>query len=93
MHYSWLAFAREARTCRMLVASMARRAADLATAAGRPEQAEEALVHGPSAGADRRSRCGATACGCWPDMRPDRLDPAITEMYSVLEQPRGQARP
>ena len=46
VHYSWLAFAREARTCRMLVTSMARRAADLATSAGRPEQAEEALVMG-----------------------------------------------
>jgi hypothetical protein len=85
VHYSWLAFAREARTCRMLVTSMARRAADLATSAGRPEQAEEALVMG--------LRLAPTAEPLWRDRlrllaghAPDRLDPAITEMYSVLEQ-------
>ncbi len=85
VHYSWLAFAREARTCRMLVTSMARRAADLATAAGRPEQAEEALVMG--------LRLAPTAEPLWRDRlrllaghAPDRLDAAITEMYSALQE-------
>jgi hypothetical protein len=85
VHYSWLAFAREARTCRVLVTSMARRAADLATAAGRPEQGEEALVMG--------LRLVPTAEPLWRDRlrllathAPDRLAPAITEMYSALEE-------
>ncbi|GAA1936077.1 LysM peptidoglycan-binding domain-containing protein [Nocardioides marmoribigeumensis] len=85
VHYSWLTFAREARTCRMLVTSMARRAADLAVAAGRVEQAEEALVMG--------LRLVPTAEPLWRDRlrvlathAPDRLDPAITEMYSVLDE-------
>jgi hypothetical protein len=85
VHYPWLAFAREARTCRMLVTSMARRAADLASAAGRVEQADEALVLG--------LRLVPTAAPLWRDrlrllaaQAPDRLDPAITEMYSVLDE-------
>ncbi len=85
VHYSWLAFAREARTCRVLVTSMARRAADLAVAAGRPEKAEEALVLG--------LRMVPTAEPLWRDRlrllaghAADRLVPVITEMYSVLEE-------
>lgn len=85
VHYSWLAFAREARTSRLLATSVARRAADLAVAASSPERAEEALLLG--------LRLVPTAEPLWRDRlrllaahAPARLDAAITEMYSVLDR-------
>lgn len=84
-HYSWLAFAREARTCRLLVASVAQRAAELAVAAGRVDDAAEALRLGlvlvPTAEVLWRLLLRLTA-----QHDPAALDAAITEMYSVLSR-------
>ena len=90
--FTWLVFAREARTCRMLVTSMARRAADLAVGAGQPARAEEALELG--------LRLVPTAEVLWRDRlrllarhAADRVEPTITEMYSVLDQHGARHEP
>ncbi len=83
--YSWLAFAREARQCRLLAGSVARRAAEVATALGRPAQAEEALSLGlrlvPTAEVLWRDRLRLVA-----EHDPARLGRAVTQMYSVLDE-------
>ncbi len=90
--FTWLVFAREARTCRMLVTSVARRAADLAVGAGDPARAEEALELG--------LRLVPTAEVLWRDRlrllarhAAERLGPTITEMYSVLDQRGARHEP
>jgi hypothetical protein len=90
--FTWLVFAREARTCRMLVTSVARRAADLAAGGGEPARAEEALELG--------LRLVPTAEVLWRDRlrllarhAPAQVEPTITEMYSVLDQHGARHEP
>ncbi len=83
--YSWLVFAREARQGRLLATSVARRAAEVATALDRPAQAEEALTLGlrlvPTAEVLWRDRLRLVA-----QHDPARLGRAVTQMYSVLDE-------
>lgn len=83
--YGWLAFVREARHCRLLATSAARRAAELAVGAGRTDDALAALTAGltlvPTAEVLWRERLRLAA----------RIDPAavtaeVTQMYSVLAE-------
>jgi hypothetical protein len=90
--FTWLVFAREARTCRMLVTSVARRAADLAVGAGHPARAEEALELG--------LRLVPTAEVLWRDRlrllsrhAPEQVQPVLTQMYSVLDQHGARHEP
>ncbi len=82
-HYAWLTFAREARQCRMLAASVARRAADLATASSRHDVAMAALHKGlvmvPTSEALWRTLLRIQA-----QHAPDAVDATISEMYSAL---------
>jgi hypothetical protein len=82
--YSWLTFAREARQCRLLTASVARRAADLAVAAGRFDVAAGALCKGlvmvPTCEALWRTLLRLQA-----QHAPDEIEGTITEMYSTLQ--------
>ena len=83
-HYAWLTFAREARQCRMLTASVARRAADLATAASRHDVAMAALRKGlvmvPTSEALWRTLLRIQA-----QHAPATVDATISEMYSALQ--------
>ncbi len=90
--FTWLVFAREARTCRMLVTSVARRAADLAAGNGEPARAEEALELG--------LRLVPTAEVLWRDRlrllarhAPAQVESTITQMYSVLDQHGARHEP
>ncbi len=80
-HYGWLAFAREARNARLMVTSLARRAAERATS---PTDAEDALVAAltmvPTAEVLWRDRLRLVA-----RHEPARVGAVVTEMYSVLE--------
>ena len=80
---AWLAF--PARQARVLVASAARRTAELAVAAGRVDDAREALVLGvlmvPTAEELWRTRLRLEA-----QHAPGEVERTITQMYSVLAQ-------
>ncbi|MGL5826024.1 MAG: hypothetical protein ACRCYU_14615, partial [Nocardioides sp.] len=82
-HYHWMTFAREARKCRLLCASAARRAAELATAQGDTQLAVEALDLGlllvPTADElwRRLLRLRATHS-------PSMVDQTIDKMYSAM---------
>ncbi len=83
-HYAWLTFAREARQCRMLTASVARRTADLATAASRHDVAMAALRKGlvmvPTSEALWRTLLRIQA-----QHAPGTVEATISEMYSELK--------
>ena len=83
--YGWFAFAKEARACRVLVATCARRAAGLASRAGDPARAEEALDLGlrlvPTAEVLWRDRLRLVA-----DVEPDRVPGLVNRMYSTLAE-------
>ncbi len=83
--YGWFAFAKEARACRVLVATCARRAAGLASGAGDPARAEEALDLGlrlvPAAEVLWRDRLRLVA-----DVAPDRVPGLVNRMYSTLAE-------
>lgn len=84
-HYSWLAFAREARQGRLLIASAARRAAELAAAEGRTAESFEALRLG--------TKLVPTAEPLWRMLlrtvarhESGSLEAEITKMYAVLAE-------
>lgn len=81
--YSWLVFVREARRCRLLVAAVARRAAELAVTAGRVEVAEHALRQGlelvPTAQVLWRTLLRLQA-----QHDPSTVDRTVAQMYSSL---------
>lgn len=82
--YSWLTFAREARQGRLLTASVARRAADLAVAAGRFDVAAGALAKGlvmvPTCEALWRTLLRLQA-----QHAPAEVEGTINQMYSALQ--------
>jgi hypothetical protein len=84
-HYGWLAFAREAREGRLLVTSVARRAAELAAAKGDEQAMLEALRLGvglvPTAEVLWRLLLRGVSQAAAGD-----VDTEITQMYSVLAQ-------
>jgi hypothetical protein len=82
-HYHWMTFVREARQCRLLSASVARRAADLAAAQGDIDVAREALELGLV--------LVPNAEGLWRQLlrlhathNPPMVDQVIDKMYSTL---------
>lgn len=83
--YGWLAFVREARHCRLLATSAARRAGELAMAAGRTDDAMAALSAGltlvPTAEVLWRERLRLSA-----RLDPDAVRAEVTTMYSVLAE-------
>lgn len=83
--YGWFAFAKEARACRVLVATCARRAAGLATGAGDAARAEKALDLGlrlvPAAEVLWRDRLRLVS-----DVEPGRVSGLVTQMYSTLAE-------
>lgn len=90
--YHWLAFAREARQCRLLVTSMARRASDLAISSRRPDRAAALLRQGlrlvPPAEPLWRELLRLTH-----DTDPDSVGSVIDEMYSTLHLAGGRHEP
>ena len=83
--YGWFAFAKEARACRVLVATCARRAAGLASGAGDAARAEEALDLGlrlvPAAEVLWRDRLRLVS-----DVEPGRVPGLVNQMYSTLAE-------
>ncbi len=90
--YHWLAFAREARQCRMLVTSMARRGSDLAISARRSDLAVTLLRQGlrlvPPAEPLWRELLRLTH-----DTDPENVGSVIDEMYSTLHLAGGRHEP
>lgn len=84
-HYGWLAFARAAREGRLLITSVARRAAEVAAAHGQEAAVLEALRLGvalvPTAEVLWRTLLRAVS-----QVSPADMDGEITQMYSVLAQ-------
>jgi len=87
--YHWMVFAREARQCRTLVTSAARRAAELAVSAGRRDEADEALTRGlamvPTAEVLWRLLLKLRA-----EDRPGELDRTISDLQAALRHAGAQ---
>ena len=79
----WLAF--PARQARVLVASAARRTSELAAAAGRPDDAAEALLLGVAM-VPAAEELWRTLLRLQAQHAPGEVERTITEMYSVLAE-------
>ncbi len=90
--YHWMVFAREARQCRSLATSAARRAAELAVSAGRRDDADEALTRGlvlvPTAEVLWRLLLKLRA-----EHRPGDLQRTITDLHAALRHAGAQPEP